>query len=130
MIKEKDCLFFYQLLLPFCDTRKSGVDNDPRMSYYSEVESWSNAYALQLGLGGSYGHNFSNVMIQELVNFDAILVKDGVKGGSDGAIYRRWQNCEDMDQAIIDAMTYCRFIQIKRTRKLCDNRVCPKRGED
>ena len=130
MIKEKDCLFFYQLLFPFCDTHKSGIENDPRMSYYSKVELWTNAYALQLGLGGSYGHKFSNVMIQELVNFDGILIKDGVKGGSDGAIYRRWQNCEDMDQSIIDAMTYRRFLQIKRTLKLCDNRVCPKQGED
>ena len=100
------------------------------MSYYSQVETWTNAYALQLGLGGSYGHRFNNVMIQELVNFDGVLVKDGVKGGSDGAIYRRWQNSEDMDQAIIDSMSYRRFLQIKRTLKLCDNRACPKRGED
>ena len=129
-IEEKDCLFFYQLLLPFCDTQKSGLHNDPRMSYYSELESWTNGYALQIGLGGSYGHKFKNVLINELVNFDGILVKDGVKGGSDGAIYRRWQNCEDMDDNIINAMTYRRFLQIKRTIKLCDNRMCPKRGEE
>ena len=109
-IEEKDCLFFYQLLLPFCDTQRSGLDNDPRMSYYSEVEAWTNAYALEIGLGGSYGHKFNNVLINELVNFDGILVKDGVKGGSDGAIYRRWQNSEDMDGTIIDAMTYRRFL--------------------
>ena len=88
-IDENDCLFFYQLLFPFCDTRRSGIENDPRMSYYSEVEPWTNGYALQLGLGGSYGHKFDNVLVHELVNFDGILVKDGVKGGSDSAIYRR-----------------------------------------
>ena len=41
-------LFFYQLILPICDTKKSGIDGDPRMSYYSAVESWSNLYAVQL----------------------------------------------------------------------------------
>ena len=70
------------------------------------------------------------MLINELVNFDGILVKDGVKGGSDGAIYRRWQNSEDMDGTIIDAMTYRRFLQIKQTMKLCDNQTCPKRGEE
>ena len=56
VMDNKDCLFFYQLILPLCDTSKSGVENDPRMNYYCEVEWWSNLYALQLGLGGSYGH--------------------------------------------------------------------------
>ena len=74
-IEEKDCLFFYQLLLPFCDTRRSGLDNDPRMSYYSEVEAWTNAYALQIGLGGSYGHKFNNVLINELVNLQNIWLR-------------------------------------------------------
>ena len=106
---------FYQLLLPFCDTGNNGVHNDPRMAYYSQVESWTNAYALQIGLGGSYGHEFKNVLINELVNFDGILVKDGVKGGSDGAIYRRWQASEDMDDNIIQSMTYHWFLQIKQT---------------
>jgi hypothetical protein len=34
-----DPLFFYQLILPFCDPSKSGIENDPRMPYYSNVSN-------------------------------------------------------------------------------------------
>ena len=54
VLEHNDCLFFfYQLLLPICNIEKSGVEGDPRMSYYSEVENWSNLYAIQIGLDGS-----------------------------------------------------------------------------
>ena len=88
---ECDALFFYQLLLPMCRVQKSGIDNDPRTSYYDEVETFSNLYAFtELNLGNSYGHTFKNISIPELVHFDGVVVRDGVKGGSSGAIYRRW----------------------------------------
>ena len=61
VIETENFLFFYQLILPICDTKKSGIDDDPRMSYYSAVERWSNFYAVNLGLGGTYGHSFRNV---------------------------------------------------------------------
>eukprot|EP00957_Ditylum_brightwellii_P156556 11915527-Ditylum_brightwellii.AAC.1 len=51
-MKEKDALFFYQLILLLSDTRKLGVWKDPRQSYYSKVEKWTNIYAAQLVLGG------------------------------------------------------------------------------
>ena len=44
-IQKKDCLFFLQLILPMCDTTKSGVRNDPRKLYYSDVEKFTNIYA-------------------------------------------------------------------------------------
>ena len=105
------------------------MDKDPRMNYYLEVKKWSNLYALQLGLGGSYGHQFKGILIPELVHFDGIVVRDGVRGGSNGAIYRRWQVGSDYDNLIDLSMTHCRFIQIKRVMKLCDNKACPKQGE-
>ena len=58
VLNHNDCLFFYQLLLPICNVEESGVEDDPRMLYYSEVENCSNLYAIQIGLGGSYGHSF------------------------------------------------------------------------
>jgi hypothetical protein len=36
-IVEGDALFFFQLLLPIGDLKKSGIENDPRLPYYSEV---------------------------------------------------------------------------------------------
>ena len=57
-------------------------------------------YAYGIGLGGSYGHEFDTITVPELVHFDGILIKDGVKGGSGGALYRRWQACSDLDENI------------------------------
>ena len=130
VMERKDCLFFYQLILPMCNVSKSGIEDDPRQSYYSMVENWSNIYALDIELGGSYGHEFNNVMIKELVNFDGVLVKDGVRGGSNGALYRRWQTGSDMEMSILRSMTFRRFLQIKRVIKLCNNSTAKKRGEE
>ena len=60
VIRERDFLFFYQIMLPLCDTSLSGIREDTWISYYSEVERWSNLYAYQIGLGGSYGNGFKH----------------------------------------------------------------------
>ena len=125
-----DALFFYQLLLPICDVSKSGVEDDQRMPFYSKVEEWSNIYALGIGLGGTYGHTYKNVTSKELVRFDGCVVRDGVRGGSGGALYRWWMEGTDYDDNISSALTYRRFIQIKRVKKLCNNSTAPKRGEE
>ena len=52
-------------------------------------------YAYSIGLGGSYGHKFKPVELHELVHFDGVVVKDGVRGGSVGAMYRRWVDGSD-----------------------------------
>lgn len=126
-----DPLFFYQLLLPVCKIEKSGIKDDPRQSYYSKVMTWSHKYALELGLTGSYGHKFREIMIPELLRFDGVLIRDGVLNGStDGALYRRWDSTSSgFDNAIYNSITHTRFLQLKRTLKLCDNSSAPKRGE-
>ena len=88
VMKTNDFLFFYQLILPICDTEKSGVKKDGRLSYYSKVEEWSNLYAYQIGLGGSYGHEFKSVSIKEILKHDGCIVRGRVRGGSSGTIYR------------------------------------------
>ena len=88
-MKTNDFLFFYQLILPICNTQRSGIRNDGRLSYYSKVEEWSNLYACQIGLGGSYGHEFKNVTLKEILQHDGCIIRDGLRGGSSGAIYRR-----------------------------------------
>eukprot|EP00957_Ditylum_brightwellii_P181631 13835862-Ditylum_brightwellii.AAC.1 len=87
-MKQKDALWFYQLLLPICDTLKSEIRNDPQKSYYSKVEKYAIIYAAQLGLGGAHSKKFEHIKIEELVQWDRIVLRDGVRGGSNGAIYR------------------------------------------
>ena len=128
---EGDALFFLQLLLPIGDPKKSGIENDPRMPYYSEVERWTQKYATSLGLGGSYGHSFKEAMLDELLHFDSAVIRDGVHGGTDGAIYRRWKLGETtFDPEIARSITHTRWLQLKRTYKLCDNETAPKKGEE
>ena len=135
LTKEKmqlcDALFFYQLLLPICNPKKSGVPNDPRIPFYSDVVNHSNLYASSLGLvGGQYSHAFKAIKIQELIHWDGILVRDGALGGSNGSIFQRWLIGETMyDAAIHDTMSYDRFLQIKRTYKLCNNYSAAQKGD-
>jgi hypothetical protein len=37
-----DMLFFHQLLLPLCDPKMSGIADDPRKAFYSQVKTFSN----------------------------------------------------------------------------------------
>ena len=34
-------LFFYQILLPACDVKNSGIVDDPKQNYFSDVENFS-----------------------------------------------------------------------------------------
>ena len=126
-----DALFFFQLLLPMCDPVKSGIPGDPRKPYYTEVAKYSNLYKHQTGIGSTYGHVIPEVVMTECVRFDGCLIRDGVRGGGDGAIYRRWQeNCSHSDVFIQDALSLHRWHQLKRIFKLNNNDTAKKRGEE
>jgi hypothetical protein len=125
-----DCFFFWQLLFPICDPKRSGIDEDPRLPFYSEVENWKQKYAASQGLFGAYGHEFKPVMSSELLHFDMAVIRDSVLGGMGGAIYRRWSMADlAYDPEIASAMSHSRWLQIKRTYKLCDNDLSPKKGK-
>ncbi len=127
---ETDALFFYQLILPICNPQFSGVKDDPRMSYYHDVERFTNGAKYDSGMGASYGHNWNPVNLKELTNWDGILVRDGVLGGTQGAIHRRWEKdgpC--FAPEIANVMTLSRHGDIKRSLKLCNNHEAPKRGQ-
>ena len=127
---DTDALFFLQLILPICNPCMSGVKDDPRKSYYWDVETFTNTMKYSTGMGASYGHTWTQVTARELVIFDGILVRDGVLGGSQGALYRRWdKKSACYDEIIASAMTLQRFGEIKRHKKLCNNDKEPKRGE-
>lgn len=127
-----DPLFFYQLLLPICRIDKSDIQDDPRKPYYSDVAIFTQKYAFELGLGGSYGHEFKQVLVPEMLQFDGILMRDGVLGGSvDGGIHRRWKKESSCyDSLIANTMSHTRFLQLKRTLKLNDNSKAKKAKED
>ena len=89
VIRERDFLFFYQILLPLCDTSLSGIWDDKRIPYYSEVDKLSNIYAYQIGLGGSYGHGFKPVKLPEIVCHDWFIIRDSLWCVTSGTIYLR-----------------------------------------
>ena len=63
-------------------------------------------YAYSISLGGSYGHKFKPAEIHYLVRFDRVVVKDGVRGGSVGAMYWRWVDGSDYDEVITDSINH------------------------
>ena len=129
-IMEKiDALFFYQLLLPMCNPARSGILHYPRLPFYSEVEKFLQLYAIQVNLGGTYRHSFNNLNIDELVCFDGVVVRDGVRGGSNGGIHRRWMYGSDFDSFVSARILYSRWLAVKRVIKLFNNDTAPKRGE-
>jgi hypothetical protein len=137
-LENHDALFFWQLLFPICDHKKSGIPEDPRTPFYSKVEIWTTKYAVTQGLLGTYGHDFKPVVATELLHFDMAMIRDGVLGGQGGAIYRRWKKPDKKkgekynsayDPEIAAAITYSRWLQIKQTYKLCDNDTSPKKGQ-
>jgi hypothetical protein len=128
-----DALFFYQLLLPICDPAQSGVVNDPRKGFYTEVAVMSNSYAItDCRIGPDYGHSFGLTHAAELLRWDGVTVMDGVRGGSKGAILRRF-DCNKENTAycphITRAFTKQRWLMLKRVYKLCYNDKAKKKGE-
>ena len=84
------------------------------MPYDSEAEKWSNLYAYQIGLGGSYGHVLKTAKI---FCHDRYIVRDGVWGGTSGEIYCRCKMGDDYDDEISKGMKYRSCLQIKRVKK-------------
>ena len=112
-----DALFFYQLLFPIHDTKKT-VAGDPRLPFYFNVWDWSNNYAtgeLKMGRGG-YGHDFTLATIAEFVRWDGVLVMDGACGGSRGAILRRFaghEHSSTYNELIASSFSKTRFTSSK-----------------
>jgi hypothetical protein len=89
-----------------CDPKKSGIDDDPRKDFYSKIDKFSNLYAVEIGMGDAYSHKFDLISPQDLVRWTGVVVRDGVKGGSDGAVYRRWMDGASYDEKIDESMNH------------------------
>jgi hypothetical protein len=129
-MKDCDALFFYQLLFPIGDPKRSGVKDDGRMPYYTDVTNFTNIYgASEFGMAGTYGHKFKPVTLEEVVRFDGIVHRHGVRGGGPG-IHLRWDPTDsDYDDTVYNVMSHTRFLQIKRMYKLNNNFTAPKRNQ-
>ena len=67
----------------------SGISDDPRISYYSDVERFTNMNKAESGFGGSYGHKWRGMTAAECVKYDGVVVMDEVLGSSNGALFRK-----------------------------------------
>ena len=127
---EKDPLFFFQLLLPICNPKLSGIEGDDRIPYFTHVRTCTNMYAVgQKGWGGGYGHEYKLTNEAEMVNWTGVSIRHGAREGNPGSYHTRW--CKDdpnYDEMIARSMTSSRFQQVKSVFKLNDNVASPKRG--
>lgn len=125
-----DPLFFYQLLFPFCSPSDSGVANDARMPFYSNVSVCTNMYAMWKGAGSGYGHDFTPVSIPELVHWAGVPLRNGALDGKPHTMYHRWKEHDPRyDPTIAENITLQRWRQIKRYFKLSMGIEEKKRGE-
>jgi hypothetical protein len=102
-----------------------GINADLQKAFYSKVKTFSDPYTIQIGL-----HRFKNIVLDERVHFDRVVVHDGVKGGSNGAIHRQWMDGADYNALVQANVTHMQWLQIKRVLKLNSNQTSPKRGEE
>ena len=60
------------------------------------MESFKNIYKFITGLGGSYGKEWNNADVNDLVQFNGIMVRNGVLDGSKGDLYKQWNTRSPM----------------------------------
>ena len=69
--------------------------------------------------------------MNEVFQFNGILVRDGILGGSNGALYERWNpNSPMYSPEIAQSMTLTGFFEIKRNIKLCKNDAAKSRYQE
>jgi hypothetical protein len=64
----------------------STIHDDGRQAYYTSVMDWTAMYAIEANYNSRYGHAFKNPQFEERVRFYGIVIRDEVKGGSNGVI--------------------------------------------
>ena len=110
-----DPLFFYQLLFPFCAPSDSGVAEDHRMPFYSNVSVFTNMYAMWKGAGSGYGHDFTQVSIPELVHWAGVPLCNGALDGRLATLFHCWKEHDPRyDPVIAENIKLSRWRQIKR----------------
>jgi hypothetical protein len=112
-LQNKDAMFIYQLLNPFIDPSRSGINDDTRKPYYTDVTRFTNINKSVLETPG-YGHFVPPFEPYELVNFDGLLMYHSANKG-DHDIHLRWDKSDcDYRPAIDDCMGYTQYLDTKR----------------
>ena len=126
-----DALFFFQLLFPIAPPSSSGVENDTRMPYYSNLSIFTNMYAFSKGAGSGFGHEWMPVTIPELVHWAGVPIRHGALEGTPGSLQYRWKNGDPRyDHVIADNITRSRWLRIKQFFKLNNNFEDKSRGQE
>jgi hypothetical protein len=117
---RSDPLFFFQLLFPICNPMESGVTDDHRHPYFSNVVSFTNMYAYWKGAGSGYGKDFPPVSITELVHWTGVPIRNGALDGKQSTLKHRWNRLDPrFDSTIANSdISNERWRQIKRYFKL------------
>jgi hypothetical protein len=131
-MQNSDPLFFYQMLFPICDPKRSSVDNDGRMPYFSVASICTNVYAVASGAGSGFGHEWVVVSAPELVKWTACPIRNGALDGKSSTLPARWNRDDPRyDLHIANSMSASRFKMIKRFFKLNNNLMeTKKKGDD
>ena len=112
---ECDALFFYQLLVPVCDPKLSGIKDDPRMGFYETVAQCTNTYAYGMkNRGGTRGHMFKPTSAPELLVWDGIVIRN-----LNNNIHDCWMTNQTntYDGLIARTMHFRRWVDIKSCMK-------------
>jgi hypothetical protein len=126
-----DPMFFFQMLFPLMSPGESGVENDHRMPYFSNVAMLTNLYASSMSTGIGIGHEWQPCSVKEMVKWTAIPIRHGAMEGGPGSLKYRWaQKDARCDSDIMDCITEQRWLAIKRYFKLNCNYEEAKRGTE
>ena len=82
-----DALFFHQLIFSMCDTSKSGVEDDGKLSFYDDMQMFSALYQISNKIRAAYGHKLPLPTVDGFVNVDGVVARGSIYGRSEGAIY-------------------------------------------
>ena len=74
-----------------------------------DVKKFANLGKLDSGAGGTCGNEWKIVKANDLVHFAGTFLRDGVLGGSDGAIFRRHKDGACRHDEIDKCMTFSRL---------------------
>jgi hypothetical protein len=107
---KSDPFFFLQLLLLICNPKRSGIDGDGRMPFFSAATTHTHGYAImEKGWGGRYGHEFKLVTKQDLVRWVGAPIRHGVRDSSTSSLHRCWLlDNADYNNIIANNMTLTR----------------------
>ena len=73
-------LYFFISIYCLCVTQKSGVGNDNRDNFYSNVNMFSPLYQISNKIRAEYGHKLPYPSVDELLKFDGVVGRDGIHG--------------------------------------------------